>query len=451
MKKIIKTVLAGSACLSLVCTTGMGVNALENEEGVDSKVTSEESTSIENPMEETETSTKEDKNKENTNEVVEQPITDEEIGTDVITENSTQPIENEETNVKETPVLENMNNSPELNHNYNYNFHYVYIDSVTGQILKEYTFKDAPNLDYTKIMEEQVPEGYGLEQIQDLGWTAAESYYIYYVQKGIRSYDGLHSGSDLKEIKVKFIDAQTNMYIKEITTLNPSSFEYVTLVSSTDFNIHAFFEETGYSTNEHAWKVENDTITIYVQKKDNDPNVNGHVFSIRFLSNKKEIGKSDLIFENIDINNDQKIDYEEIQRVVPEGYRLSDEYDENDIFFKLTTQGESTFVDMNHEGVFKNFISIEEIKNDDFTDTNDSDKETSTSPEKGNQNDDVNFTDASENENKKSDQERRKSSKKENDVNTAYQTYPAVWTGIMAVVFGFIIGIIRYKKTKINR
>ena len=158
-----------------------------------------------------------------------------------------------------------------------------------------------------------------------------------------------------------------------------------------------------------------------------------------------------MIFENIDINNDQKIDYEEIQRVVPEGYRLSDEYDENDIFFKLTTQGESTFVDMNHEGVFKNFISIEEIKNDDFTDTNDSDKETSTSPEKGNQNDDVNFTDASENENKKSDQERRKSSKKENDVNTAYQTYPAVWTGIMAVVFGFIIGIIRYKKTKINR
>lgn len=425
MKKIIKTVLTSTTCISLLCSTGIGVYALENEESTNSEETTVEQTS---PI----------KIEINTNnETTEkQPVSAEETreNSDEL-EDEKQPVgyNEAEMNSSEISALE----SPDLEYNEIYSFRYIYIDSVSGQILKEYVFEASLSPD--KIRDEQVPDGYGLEPTPGMAWGPGGTY-TFYVQKESGNYEG---DSDYRDITIRFVDAQSNELIGERKTSFPSKFEYVTDARFVDGFL--FLYEEGYFTNESIWKIKNDSITVHVQKIVDS--TNEHRFSFNFLSDSKIIKMDGLVFEELDINKDNKIDSKELKKILPQGYQLDNVYNADMIFFELCRDNEGDYVksspDLSSYNPLYSHILIKKVEDPSDTDSSDDQTDTSNSDESREDNN-------LDNTKKETSVKEVSSQQKEKSTKTAYGTNPIIWTGLMSLALVIGIGMIARYKSKSN-
>lgn len=437
MKKFTTVALAATTSLSMICTIGMSVYAQTETESIDT-------VDVSNHLDESNVDNSEnldETNKENIADDAEEITTENKETTD-INGLEEQPLVSEDaTNSATTP-----NEDEVIDWG---TFHFIYVDAVTGEVLNTYTFK--PNVTETiqEAMENGLPEGYSFPpNLGGLGWVGhpgQDFFYTYPVQKG--EWEIENAENDLIPIKIKYVDVKDGNLVGESEILWPSSYEYVTM-NPYGYYMGEIPEE--YVITGKVWEIQNGEIEVHVQKDDGE--IEGHLFNFTFLSDKQAFDKSYLVFEKLDINSDNKIDYKEIQSLLPEGYQLDNQYKEGDIFFELVTDDTgSTSVRPVGDAVVNAFgsVFITDIKDEDPSDTDSSDDQTDASNPDGSKEDEN--TSSQDETSHKTTPDKEASVKKEKTTNTAYETNPIVWAGLISLALVLGIGMILCYKSKMNR
>lgn len=430
MKKFTTVALAATTSLSMICTIGMSVYAQTETESIDT-------VDVSNHLDESNVDNSEnldETNKENIADDAEEITTENKETTDVNGLEEQPLVSEDATNSATTP---NGDDVQDLG-----TFHFIYIDVLTGKIIKTFTFKPTSLSILSDVLYREVPNGYALCPSGGLGWASGVYYYTYYIQPGTYNpYDP--NGVETRPIKVKYIEEETGKIILEEEGDWPSGLEHLTPYMGILWKI----ENLGYYTNEKAWNIENGEVTILVHKR-MDVTEDGHLFNLTFLSDKQAFDKSYLVFEQLDINSDNKIDYKEMQSLLPEGYQLGNQYKESDIFFELVTNDTGSTNVRPVGNAFGN-VFITEIKDEDPSDTDSSDDQTDTSnPDESKEDDNTSSQDETSH---KTTSDKEASVKKEKTTNTAYETNPIVWAGLMSLALVLGIGMILRYKSKMNR
>lgn len=421
MMKLTKVALAATTSLSMICTIGMSVYAqteIENVDTVDVSENMDESVveDVEN-LDKTPT--------ENIKEDVEEETTEE------------QPIVSEDATNSEVVSDEEVKDLG--------TFHFTYIDILTGKIIKTYTFKPSQLSILGDILYREVPQGYALCPSGGLGWASngpGDYYYNYYIQPGTFNPND-PNGVETRLINIKYIEEETGKVILEEQGDWPSGLEHLTPFMGMLWKI----ENLGYYTNEKVWNIENGQVTILVHKR-TEAMENGHLFNITLLSDKQAFDKDNLVFEQLDTNSDNKIDYKEIQSLLPKGYKLDSRYKDDDVFFELVTD-DTGYTSVRPVGNAFGSVFITEIKVEDPSDTDSSDDQTDTSnPDESKE--DNNHVSQDDNTKKETSVKEVSSQQKEKSTKTAYGTNPIIWTELMSLALALGIGMIARYKSKSN-